>query len=294
MKVEVERLPKNEVKLKIEVESEKVAHTYSHVVEEMVKNAEVKGFRKGEAPRNIVEPNLDPSKVRGEVINHLVPQAYDQAIKESHLKPILYPKIELTNFVDSSSLQFTATTCEAPVVSLGDYKSQITNLKSQNTAGKTILGADGQPISGGKEGQDSGDKKINDVLNALLETSTVEMCGLLIDEEVNHMLARLVDQTGRLGITVDQYLISIGKDIEALKKEYREVAEKTLKLEFTLAEAAKEEKIAVEDSEIQATIDAAPDDQSRKNLAESGNQAYIKNILLKNKTIQKLLEYTNF
>ncbi len=158
--------------------------------------------------------------------------------------------------------------------------------------GKTILGADGQPISGPKEGQDVEEKKIDDVLKALLETATVEICDLIIDEEVNHMLSRLVDQTGRLGLTVDQYLASIGKDVEALKKEYRETAEKTLKLEFALMEAAKAENIIVEDSEIKTTIDAAPDEESRKNLANPANQAYIRSILLKNKTIQKLLEYT--
>ncbi len=111
MKVEVERLPKKEVKLKIEVDSEKVAQTYNHVVEEMVKSAEIKGFRKGEAPRNIVEPNLDASKIRGEVINHLVPESYDQAVKESHIKPILLPKIELGSFETGRQLRFTATAC---------------------------------------------------------------------------------------------------------------------------------------------------------------------------------------
>ena len=289
MKVEVERLPKKEVKLKIEIESEKVSQTYSHVVEEMVKNAEVKGFRKGEAPRNIVEPNLDPSKIRGEVVNHLVPEAYDQAVKESHIKPVLLPKIELESFENDKELRFTALTCEAPEIKLGNYKEELEKLKSE---GKTILGPDGQAISGNHEGTGGEDKKINDVLNALLKASTVEMCDLILDEEVNHMLARLVDQTGRLGITVDQYLVSIGKDIEALKKEYKDTAEKTLKIEFALMEAAKNENVMVEDSEIEATISAAPDDASRKNLANPENQAYIKSILLKNKTIQKLLDYT--
>lgn len=292
MKVETERLPKNGIKFKITVDGAKILETKDHVIGEMVKITEVKGFRKGEAPRNIVEANLDPGKVRGELINHLVPEAYDQAVKETHIKPIILPKVELVNFEDLGDLVFTATTCEAPVVSLGDYKSQITNLKSQNTAGKAILGADGQPLTGNKEAEGSEESKIDDVLKVLLENSGVEVCDLLIDEEVNHMLSRLVDQTGRLGITVDQYLTSVGKDAEALKKEYRETAEKTLKLEFALAEVGKNEGVVVEDPEVAATINAAPDEQSKKSLSEPGNRAYIKSILLKNKTIQKLIEYT--
>jgi trigger factor len=289
MKINVERLPKKGVKLTIEIEAERVKETYDHVVEEMVRNAEVKGFRKGEAPKSIVEPTLDPSKIRGEVVNHLIPQSYDQAVKESHIKPILLPKVELGNFEIGKNLQFTATTCEAPEINLGNYKDKLEGLK---TEAKTILGADGQPISGTKEGQETEEKKIDAVIKALLETANIEICDLIIEEEVNHMLSRLVDQTGRLGLTVDQYLVSIGKDVESLKKEYRETAEKTLKMEFALMEAAKTEGITVSDSEIEAAINAAPDEESKKNLFNPDNRAYIKSILLKNKTIQKLLEYT--
>lgn len=288
MKVEVERHPKKEVKLKIEIEPEKVDEAFSHVTAEMVKNAEMKGFRKGEAPASLVEPTLDQSKVRGEVVNHLVPEAYDQAVKESHLRPVLLPKIELESVENGKELKFTATTCEAPEINLGDYKERLSKLKG---GGKTILGPDGQPIAG-KEQTAGEEGKINQILEALVEGSSLEICGLIVDEEVNHMLARLVDQTGRLGITVDQYLVSIGRDLEALKKDYRETAEKTLKYEFALVEAAKMENITVEDTEIEATINAAPDEDSKKNLASPENRAYIKSILVKNKTIQKLLDYT--
>ncbi len=291
MKFEIEKLAKKTVKLKITVEKEKVAEAREHVVGDLVKEMELPGFRKGQAPRSLADPKLDPSKIRGEVINHLVPPAYDQAIKESLLKPMILPKIEVESFNEGGDLIFTATTCEAPLISLGDYKDEILKLKTQSS--KLILGADGQPVNqpepdGPKDPQS---EKINKIFEILLDTSTVEVPDLLVEDEVSRMLGRLIDQTGRLGLTVEQYLESVGKTVDDLKKEYGARAEKNLKLEFILINLAKVEDIKLDEKEISDTINSAPDEASKKNLSQPENRANLESILLKNKVIQKLLEY---
>lgn len=291
MKIEIEKLPKKTIKLKITITKEKLAEAREHVVDEMVREAEIEGFRKGQAPRSLVEPKLDKGKIRGEVINHLVPQAYDQAIKESLLKPMILPKIEVETFEEDKDFIFTAITCEAPVVSLGDYKSQISNLKSQNKDDKIILGLDGQPVRSSRpsESQDPQEEKINKIFDAILKSCDVEIPDLLIEDEVGRMLSRLIDQTGRLGLTVDQYLESVGKTVETLKKEYGGLAEKSLKLEFLLQALSKAEEIKLEEKEISDTINSAPDEASKKNLSLPENRAYLQSVLVKNKLIQKLL-----
>ncbi|MCL5003660.1 MAG: hypothetical protein M1352_00070 [Patescibacteria group bacterium] len=293
MKTETERLPKNGVKIKITVDAETVAQIRQHVISDLAGQTEVRGFRKGTAPHDLVEKSLDPAKIRGEIINHLVPQSYDQAIKETMIKPIMLPKIAINSFEEGGLLEFTAETCEAPDVQIGDYRSALNKLKTDNgDRPKTILGPDGAPLEKPNENDNHDDEdKTQKVLEAILMVCRVEICDLLIDEEVNNMLGRLIDQTGRLGLTVDQYLASVGKDAAALRSEYRAVAEKSLKLEFALAEIAKQENISVEEPEISATINSAPDEESRKSLSRTENLNYLKSILTKNKTIQKLLEY---
>lgn len=324
MKIEIEKLPKKTYKIKITIEAEKVKEAYNHVVEQAVKNSEIAGFRKGAAPANLVEAGLDKTKARGEIINHLVPSAYDQAIKETLIKPILMPKIEILQYADGQDLILQATTCEAPEIKLGDYKHEISELRTSQRFGRDpdadaferhsalerrnftsgqnsepILGPNGQPISGGagepekKAPTDPEPERITMVLKALMDCSAVEISDLFVEEEVNHMLARLVDQTGRLGLTVDQYLASVGKDVEVLKKDYWETAQKSLKMEFLLAEVAKAEGVRVDETEISATIEAAPDEETKKKLSETGSRPYIRSILIKNKTIQRLLELSD-
>lgn len=298
MKVEVERLPKKTVKLKITLAAEKIKSTREHVIEEMAKNVEIPGFRKGAAPKNLVEGQLDSAKIRGEVINHLIPPAYDQAVKENLIKPIVLPKIEVLSFEDNQDLTFSATTCEAPEIKLGNYPELLSKVKdlpsTTDQKSKIILGPDGQPIAPPEE-KDSTDpqqEKIDKVLETLLKTAEIEVSDLLIEDEVSRMLSRLIDQTGRLGLTVEQYLLSAGKNIDQLKEEYRQSAEKTLKLEFILMKIAKEEGIKIEESEISDIINGAPDEPSRHNLSQPENRAYLEGVLLKNKVIQKLLELT--
>ena len=116
------------------------------------------------------------------------------------------------------------------------------------------------------------------------------MPDLLVDEEVNHMLSRLIDQTGRLGLTVEQYLNSSGRTLDQIKQEYSQTALKTLKLEFLLYEIADSEKITATEKEIADAVSAAPDEKSRAELSKEENKNYVRSIILKNKVIQYLVQ----
>ena len=283
MKFEVEKLPKNTFSLKIVVPQDEVLKVKDHVIEEMIKEVDVAGFRKGMAPREVAEKSIDESKIRGEVLNHAISTSNPQAIKESRLSPIIYPRVEVKDFELGKDLVFEAKFCERPEITLGDYHQSLAGLARANSPAQ-ILGGDGQPLNNKKEGEE-----IDHLLNHVLETSQIHPSDLLIDEEVNHMLSRLIDQTARLGMTVDQYLKSADKTVEQVKEEYRQVAEKTLKLEFLLYAIAEKENVAVTDEEISDTIKAAPDDKSREELNREENRSYVKSVMLKNKAIQLLV-----
>jgi len=87
-------------------------------------------------------------------------------------------------------------------------------------------------------------------------------------------------------------LSSVGKTPEILRKEYQKQAEKTLKLEFILAEVAERESISIEPQEIDDFIKKAPDEKTKKAL--EGRRYYLASALRKQKTLDHLLSlYTN-
>jgi len=102
------------------------------------------------------------------------------------------------------------------------------------------------------------------------------------------MFMQLMNQTAKMGITIDDYLRSINKSLDQIKDDYKKSAEENLKLEFILNEIAKKENIVITDTEIQAAINASPDANAKKELSKEENKWYIRSVLLKNKVLGEL------
>ena len=122
MQVNVEQLDPCKTELTIEVDTEKVAETIEEVYKEFSKYTSVPGFRKGKTPRNILERYVKPESVRREAIEHLVPPAYMEAIKEKDIHPYADPNVDVVQFEEDKPFIFKAVVPLPPVVELGEYK----------------------------------------------------------------------------------------------------------------------------------------------------------------------------
>jgi trigger factor len=95
-----------------------------------------------------------------------------------------------------------------------------------------------------------------------------------------------VEQTQKLGMTVDQYLGTSGKTVEQIRQEYRTQAEKNLAFEFILEEIAGKEKIEVKPEEIKKLIEGAKSEKEKKALEEQ--QYYLASLIRRQKTLDFL------
>src|SRR5258706_15102316 len=115
----IQRLPDGTIELTITIPWVDVTKTYEHVIEHMVEEAELPGFRKGKAPRELVEKSIEKTKVYEEALKTLIPKNYNDAITQQKIKPIVNPKIELKDASEGKDWVFRALTCEKPTVALG-------------------------------------------------------------------------------------------------------------------------------------------------------------------------------
>jgi len=286
----MQKEPNGTIRLTITIPNSDVKKAWGEVLEDTVKNAEVPGFRKGKAPRNLVEEKVDKEKIREEVLRKLLPIAYAEAIKTHDIKPIINPKIHVDRIEDPSTLsdppiggeskgwQFTALTCEAPIVNLNNYKDKIKSLTAKS---KIVI-----PGKSFDKAQDLREPKFEDIVKALLEAVTTEIPGILTDNETDRLLSQTLEDVKKLGLSLDQYLTSTGKSPEILRTEYRTKAENDIKLEFALLQIAEEEKITVEEKEIAEAIKAGKSDEERKNLET--NKYLLAGILRQQKTLDFL------
>jgi len=289
MQTKVEKMPKSTIKLTITVPTDKVKESYEKVLNEVVKATELPGFRKGMAPKEMVVEKTDVSKLYGEVINDLLQNFYPQALKENHIVPISNPKVEIKEFNLEKEFEFTAIVATRPEVKVGEYKNKLKEVQEKKE--KTTKEENAKKLAAGEELKDShAHLETNDVIDVLIEVSEVEVPELLIEEETERMMARLVDQAQSIGISLEQYLKAQNKTSEQLHTEYSKIAERSLKAEFVLANLAAAEKIEVTDAEIEEVAKASGNPDVMEQLKDPAQKWYIKSILEKNKLISKLME----
>ena len=276
-----QKLPDGTIELTITIPLATVAQNYNDVVEAYVTQAELPGFRKGKAPRNLVEEKIDKSKAYEDVIKKLLPTIYNEAVMEQKLHPIVSPKIEFKKAEEGKDWVIKIYTCEKPELTLGDYKTAIHALNVSKQKKIWVPGKDPKP-------EDDAPQKptIDELLQVLLKTITVTLPALLLENEVNRLLSELIDQTKKLGLSVEQYLASTQRNAETIKKEYGTQAKNTLTLEFALEAIADKEGILVGDDDIDTVIKTAKTEEEKKAL--SAQRYYLASILRRQKTLDTL------
>lgn len=277
MNIQLTRHEDKTIELTLSIPWESIQKTYNEVIEDFVKEIELPGFRKGKAPRSAVEEKLDKTKIYEEVLQRLIPKLYSEAVQQEKIHPIVMPKINLVEAKEGQEWKILAITCEKPDITLGKYKEAIHDLKSS----KKKIWVPGQDTK--KE-----DEKVplDELLNVVYKAITAIIPKILLDQEVNRLLSDLVDQTKKLGLTVEQYLSSTSRTADVIRHEYEEQARRTLTLEFGLESIADAEGITISDEDINAVIKTAKSDDERKSM--ENQKYYLATILRRQKTIDHL------
>ncbi len=122
MKATLKNVDQHVVELTIEVPATDVAAGIKAAVKRIASQVNVPGFRKGKAPRNIIEMNYGKEAVLNEAYDFLVNQNYTAALQENKIVPVSQPEIEQVQFEEGKDLIFKATVTKRPDVKLGDYK----------------------------------------------------------------------------------------------------------------------------------------------------------------------------
>lgn len=257
------------IQITLTIVQAEVKKNEQEVLVELAKSVEIPGFRPGHAPVEQVKNSVSAQTVLEKILARILPNAFAKAVEEHKIRPILTPRFELINAGDAD-WQVRAVTCEAPKVELGDYKKEI-------EASRKIIASekDAGPTQADKE---------NTVIETLLKTAKAIIPKPLIEEEVNHRLSDLVEQTQKLGLTVEQYLSSTGKSADGIRDEYTKQAEEQIKIMLLLSHIAEAEGIEITDADVQKTAE----NTGQKDLTNAQKEV-IKAVLKRRAALDKLV-----
>ena len=122
MSLQVEKLEKNMAKLTIEVSAEDLDKAMEKAYQKQKSRISLPGFRKGKAPRKMIESMYGKGVFMEDAVNSLVPQEYTKALGECDLEIDSQPEINVTQMEPGKALIFTADVAVKPEVTLADYK----------------------------------------------------------------------------------------------------------------------------------------------------------------------------
>lgn len=275
----VKQLPKSTAEVEITISWDEIKETYDKIFSTAAERFEISGFRKGKAPKELVEKNINKTKLYEEVVKEIIPKAYTKAVSEHKLTPVTSPKIEVVAAKEGESWVVKASLALKPVINLKNYKEKIKELKK----GKTKIWT---PGNNAEKKEKENKPVLDEIINALLTEVEVELSDILVTEEANRLIANLIDQTQKLGITVEQYLVSKGKTSEQLRAEYAQQAAKNLSIEFALSEIADKENITVSPQEIDNIISKVEKEEEKERLKKESY--YLAHLLRQQKTLDFL------
>lgn len=122
MKVNVETLETNRVKMDVEVDADEFKRAVDEAYRKLVKKADIPGFRRGKAPRFIFERFVGKGVLYEEAFESLFPGVYSKAVKDAGVEPVDQPDVDIQQMEEGKPLHFVARVTVKPEVILGDYR----------------------------------------------------------------------------------------------------------------------------------------------------------------------------
>ncbi|WP_448854448.1 trigger factor [Corynebacterium frankenforstense] len=123
MKSSVEKLSDTRVKLTVNVPFDELKGEFDKAYQAIAQQVTIPGFRRGKAPRQLIDARFGRGPVLEQVVNDMLPSRYEQAVKEADVKPIGQPEVDITKIEDGDHVEFTAEVDVQPEIEVPDFSA---------------------------------------------------------------------------------------------------------------------------------------------------------------------------
>ena len=264
MKVSTEPVENSQVALNIEMEPPEIDKYLEKAYNRMVRRVSVPGFRKGKAPRDVLERHIGKDALFQEALEDLIPAAYKEALEEQKIEPIAQPQFEL---IKSEPVEISEEDIEATIEQLRHQQATLSPVDRPVQFGDIATidvegERDGQPFPISKDVVYEVNKEAKLPLPGFAE----KLEGMVKDEEKNFVLSY-----------PDDYEVKelAGKD-HAFKVTVSEVKEKKLpELDDELAKSLGKDDMASLREQISSNLKARAEERARLELEQKAVDAAV-------------------
>lgn len=143
MERKINKLEHSHVEVLCTVDKEEWKKAQDKAFNKLAAKVEIKGFRKGKAPANLVKERVNHAQVLSDAVDALLPTIYSAILSEDKIRPYAQPKVDVTKISDDElEVKFTIVT--EPTVELGNYKGLKIGKKEAKVTDKQLEEATNQ------------------------------------------------------------------------------------------------------------------------------------------------------
>lgn len=276
--LKIEKSGDSEIEIKAEIPEETILKYRDRAIKNLGKGLEIKGFRKGNIPENILAQKIGEQAILEEQAQMALADVYLNIVKDKNLHVIGRPEVTITKIALKNPVEFKIKTAVMSEVKLPDYKK----IAGSVTLDKLDKKDSNNPDANIKVRE----KRRAEIIEKIIEKSEIDLPKILIESELDKMLAQFKDDIARMKISFDEYLIKIKKSESDLRAEWEKDAEKRAKLQLILNEIGNMEKISVPEEDIKRETDHVL--EHYKNAKPENVRVYIESVLTNEKVFQFL------
>lgn len=133
MKIDLKKEEHNIAHVDIEIPAKDGLNAYNRAVKSYAQHVNIPGFRKGKAPRNIVERQIGKERIIAEALETLLPNVFQKAITENNLDVLMQPRIDNYEFEVGKDVKVSATIELKPEVKIKEYKGMTVDVEEYET-----------------------------------------------------------------------------------------------------------------------------------------------------------------
>ncbi|MEX0930495.1 MAG: trigger factor [Candidatus Paceibacterota bacterium] len=332
-----------QVEIEGELTAEKLADSRARALDKIRANAEIEGFRKGNAPDDILINKYGEMTILQEAAELALTDEYPAILRDHNIQAIGQPQISITKLVPGEPLGFKIVTAVMPEVNVPDYKKvaketlekkenqpetievadkevddtilqvrrNIAQQRAQESGIETPGGDDSLPdltdefvasLGDFKDVEDfktkikenikeqkrreQTDKRRLAIIEALIEQSTITMPPIIVDTEIEKLIAQLKEDVTRAGMNIEDYFKQTGKSEEELRAEWRPRAEKKAKTQLILNKITAEEKLTPDQDLVNQHVEMIVSQHPNANREQA--KVFVETQLLNDQALQLL------
>ena len=133
METKIEKLPENVVKVDIQIPAKEAVEYYNNAAKKLAQYVNIPGFRKGKAPRNVLEQHIGEERIKHEALENALPRIFSEVIRENGFDVVAQPYVESYEYKIGEDLKIVAKIELRPEVTLGQYKDVTVEVEEYKT-----------------------------------------------------------------------------------------------------------------------------------------------------------------